>query len=194
MLKFSVLLLAIFGSLATAIHSIAGEPIVDVDNYRALTSDHRAYRVGEPLVILVVESTVAESSAGTGIARDIEISASDFDNTRENAVSLGIGSRGNGEGQTIRKGKASTQLSARIVEVLPNNVFRIEGKQSLMINGEDQLITLSGIVRAYDISGDNTLMSNRIAGAQIEIHGRGDISKAQRQSLVTKVFQWMGIL
>ena len=65
MLKCRWLLLCVFISS----FNIYAESIIDVENYQGLTSDKRSFRVGEPLVILVVEATVAESSAGTGVSK-----------------------------------------------------------------------------------------------------------------------------
>ncbi|PCK03396.1 MAG: flagellar biosynthesis protein FlgH [Alteromonadaceae bacterium] len=167
--------------------------VIDIDNYQALTSDRRAFRVGDPLVILVVESTTAQSSASTGVSKRINIEARAFDNISRPSVGLDLGAADEGTGQTIRSGKARTQLSARITKILPNETYLIEGRQNLIVNDEDQSITLSGIVRAYDISKDNTLMSNRISEAKISIHGDGSISKAQKQSLVYRLMQWLGL-
>ncbi len=188
MLKFRILLIVIAFCFNEG--ALAG---LDIDNYQALTSDRRSFRVGEPVVILVVEATTAESSAGTGVSKSIDIDASAFDNVKSAGVGLDISGSDDSAGQTVRRGRATTQLSAMITEVLPNNMYRITGKQHLVVNGEKQKITLSGLVRRDDISKNNTLMSNRIAEAQIEIDGVGDVSDAQNTGLIYKVFQWLGI-
>lgn len=167
---------------------------VDINNYRALTSDRRAYRVGEPLVVLVVESTTAESAAGTGARSDTSISAQASDTVSQHEAGLGIGGRSDGSGQTTRRGRAFTQLSTRIVEVLPNGLFRISGEQNLVVNGENQRVVISGVVRAEDVNKDNTLLSNRIADASIEIAGDGVIDDAQRQNIIYRVLSWLGLV
>lgn len=187
--RASVLLLLIAGgSLAHA------DSLIDASNYRALTSDRRAYRIGEPLVVLVVESTSAESAAGTGARADTAIGLQSFDNIKQNDVGVGLGGHSDGSGQTSRRGRAFTQLSTRITEILPNGLFRIAGEQNLVVNGENQKVILSGVVRAEDINKDNTLVSNRIAEASIEIAGDGVIDDAQRQNIIYRVLSWLGLL
>lgn len=172
----------------------AADVSIDVNNYRALTSDRRAYRIGEPLVVLVVESTTAESAAGTGARSDTSIAAQASDTVNQHEASLGIGGRSDGAGQTTRRGRAFTQLSTRIVEVLPHGLLRISGEQNLVVNGENQRVVINGVVRAEDINKDNTLLSNRIADASIEIAGDGVIDDAQRQNIIYRVLSWLGLV
>lgn len=178
----------------TGIPFAYSDSLIDTSNYRALTSDRRAYRIGEPLVVLVVESTSAESAAGTGARADTAIELQSSDNIKQNEVGIGLGGHSDGSGQTTRRGRAFTQLSTRITEILPNGLFRIAGEQNLVVNGENQKVVLSGVVRAEDISKDNTLLSNRIAEASIEIAGDGVIDDAQRQNIIYRVLSWLGLI
>ena len=189
-----LVLLSTAAALFAGSAAIGADSLIDVNSYRALTSDRRAYRVGEPLVVLVVESTTAESSAGTGARSDTTISARAFDGAGEHEAGLGIGGRSDGAGQTTRRGRAFTQLSTRIVEVLPDGLFRIAGEQNLVVNGENQKVIISGVVRADDINKDNTLLSHRIAEASIEIAGDGVLDDAQRQNIIYRVLSWLGLI
>lgn len=188
MWKFKFLMLLMFASIACQ------ASVIDVDNYQALASDKRAFRIGDPLVVLVLENTRAESTALTGVRKKLGIGASAFDTIVNKGVGLDISARGEGSGQTVRQGRATTQLSVRITEILPNSLFKVSGEQSLIINGENQKVSLSGVVREDDISKSNTVMSNRIADAKIEIVGVGTVSEAQRQNILYRVFKWLRIL
>lgn len=167
---------------------------IDVKNYKPLTSDNRAFRVGETLVVLVTESTKAESSAGTGVTKGVSVDANADDGHNNVNFGLGFSGTGEGEGRTVRNGMASTQVSAVITQVLNNNMVEIHAHHELVINGEKQTVIISGLARIHDISKNNTLISNRIANARIEIQGVGDITEAQEQSIFFKVFKWLGIV
>lgn len=181
----------------TCLISICGanaESLIDVKNYRALTSDHRAYRIGEPIVILVIESTKAESAANTAAQSDVSLAGSYSDNAGSHGGALGINGKNDGAGQTSRQGQATTQLSTRITEITDSGLFRIKGEHNLMVNGENQRIVLSGLIRADDIAKDNSILSNRIADAHIEIIGSGDVSDSQHQSILFKIFKWLRLM
>lgn len=171
---------------------VGANSIIDTENYRALTSDERSFRVGEPIVILVVESTRAQSSTGTEVNRNFGFGV---DANRNNEWTYTgdatLNRQREGDGKTGRTGTATTTVSAIIEEVLPNGVLRIRGEHSLMINDENQKIRLSGQVRGQDISKENTISSHRIANANIEIIGDGSISEADRRGLFAWIFGWL---
>lgn len=175
-------------------NTLQAESLIDVKSYRALTSDHRAYRVGEPIVILVIESTRAESTANTGVQSNVSISGTYGDDNNNHSAGIAVGGKNDGSGQTSRKGQATTQLSTRVTEIIGAGLFRIEGEHNLIVNGEHQQIILSGIIRAEDIAKDNSVLSNRIADAHVKIVGSGDVSDSQRQSILFKVFKWLRLM
>ncbi len=84
-----------------------------------------------------------------------------------------------GAGTVSRSNKMSAKITAQVIEVLPNNNLRIAGKKYITINGEQQYILLTGIVRGDDIAADNTVLSAAIADAQIEYNGKGILSSKQ---------------
>ena len=63
-----------------------------------------------------------------------------------------------------------------------------------MVNGEKQQFVLNGLVRSEDIAADNTIASNRISDANIEFTGKGDVSEAQRRSIVYRVARWLHLI
>ncbi len=86
-----------------------------------------------------------------------------------------------GSGTTQRKGQLSATLPVRVRRVLPNGDLFVEGTKVVMVGNEEQHIYVSGVVRARDITEDNTVASSRVADAEIEDTGRGDVSDQQRR-------------
>ena len=75
--------------------------------------------------------------------------------------------------------------------VLANGNMRITGNRKISINGEEQTILIHGIVRASDITADNTVLSYNISDAEIVIEGSGLIDNAQKPGWLTKLFHWL---
>lgn len=71
-------------------------------------------------------------------------------------------------------------LTGQVIEVLPNGNLRVAAKKFLTINGEQQYILLTGIIRPEDISSSNVVYSKNIADAQIEYNGKGILSRSQK--------------
>jgi len=187
MSKYSWLLLLVIGAPVQAQN-------VDLDNYQSLVSDVKSYAVGEPVIVVVVESTSAEATAGTGVERNTAVSAGVNSDRKIDAVGMNVDSNSDGEGKTSRRGRVTTQLSATIIEVLPNSMLKIKGIQDLTINGEKQRVVVSGVIRASDISKNNSIFSYQIANVELEVAGKGSISEAQKQNVIFKFFNWLGLL
>ena len=67
-----------------------------------------------------------------------------------------------------------------MVEELPNGVLRIEGRQEVRVNNELRELLVFGYVRPVDVSRQNEITYDKIAGAQISYGGRGQISDVQQ--------------
>lgn len=169
--------------------------LINPDSYRGLTSDRHAYHVGDILTVLVVESTSAESAAGTGANSNTSFSAfSGGGQTGTDTVSAGVRGDTAGNGQTSRRGLVRANVSVRITEMLPDGVFRVAGQQALTVNDERQVIRIAGLVRSDDISYENAVFSYRLADAVIDIKGDGVVADAQKQNVFYRFFKWLRIL
>lgn len=168
--------------------------LIRPDSYRSLVADHRAYRVGDVLTVQVLEATRAKSQAATDAGSRLDLDAGlSTPDTRYDAT-LGLGGTNTAAAQTTRLGELRTQLSARVVAVEVNGDLRIEGEQSLLVNGERQRIRIAGLVRTADIAADNSVWSHRIADAELELAGIGTVSESQRQSVIYRVLKWLRLL
>ena len=85
-----------------------------------------------------------------------------------------------GDGSVQRREKLTLRIAATVVETLPNGVLRIEGTQEVRVNGELRELVVTGFIRPEDISRQNEVTYDKIAGARIAYGGRGLISEAQR--------------
>ena len=108
-------------------------------------------------------------------------------------VSLGVGSGNSfkGEGATSSNGSVRARISARVDSVLANGNMMITGNRTIIINGEEQIITISGIVRPSDIQADNSVYSYNISDARIAFEGGGIVARAQGPGWITKLLHWL---
>jgi flagellar L-ring protein precursor FlgH len=172
----------------------ARQTLVDVENYRPLMADHRAYRPGDVLTVYVAEATRAKSQAATDASSQLGLGASLSSPTTDYSAKAGLNGSVAGGAQTTRSGELRTQISVQVVSVQPDGMLDIEGEQTLLVNRERQHIRLRGRVRPQDIAADNTVWSHRIANADIELDGVGDVSTSQRQSMIYRALKWLRLL
>jgi flagellar L-ring protein precursor FlgH len=93
-----------------------------------------------------------------------------------------------GSGSTSRKENLTASLSAKVMEVLPNGNFLIEGRRNVKVNSEDQIIKVEGTVRPRDIAADNSVNSSLIADARITYTGNGVVSDQQSPGWLMNIF------
>lgn len=85
-----------------------------------------------------------------------------------------------GKGNVSRSEKLTLRIAATVVEELPNGVLRIEGQQEVRVNYEMRELIVAGFVRPADISRQNEITYDKIAGARVSYGGRGQISDFQQ--------------
>jgi flagellar L-ring protein precursor FlgH len=98
----------------------------------------------------------------------------------DEAVSTSSDSNFAGQGSVQRNEKLTLRVAATVVEELPNGVLRIEGQQEVRVNFELRELIVTGYVRPADISRQNEITYDRIAGARIAYGGRGQITDVQQ--------------
>lgn len=149
-----------------------------------LALDHRARSVNDLLTIRVVESITAtgsadaatskSSQAGIGVSSlfGIEKKLPDaVDPTSLAAAKANTNFKGSGA--TTRTGELSALITARVSDVLPNGDLVLEGVREIDINGDRQIVVLTGVVRPYDINATNMVLSTSIGQLRIRYFGRG---------------------
>jgi flagellar L-ring protein FlgH len=161
--------------------------------YAPLTSGQRAAQVGDVITIELVERTQGTSTSTSATDHNGSIGLTPpttgplalFSATD---AALGGNSTFAGHGQTGQSNSLVGEISVVVSEVLTNGNMRVRGEKLLHINRGNETIRVSGIVRPGDISSDNRVASTRVADAQIDYVGRGEISRASRQGWLQRFF------
>ncbi|MEZ4365272.1 MAG: flagellar basal body L-ring protein FlgH [Kofleriaceae bacterium] len=108
-----------------------------------------------------------------------------------NLLTTSSSSRFAGAGSTERNGRVSATLAVRIARVLGNGDLFVEGTKVVMVGAEEQHLYISGVVRRVDVAPDNTVLSSKIADAEIEYSGRGDVSDTQRRGWLSRIIAFL---
>ena len=169
--------------------AVAAAPVLPKTS---LFADHEAHAIGDILTILVVESTQAEKSTLTKTNTETQNEANGLGRLSFVDVwNLDAKNQSLGQGSTARRGDLQARITARITEIEPNGLLRVEGTRSVRVNGEEERITLKGAVRSQDVQSDNTVLSTYLADATIEYTGEGTLASAERPGILTRLFNWV---
>lgn len=163
-----------------------------------LMADLRARRLNDLVTVRVVESvsaigsadsTLDKQSKGGGSLTKLFGAESKFPGWLDPTSLANTSSNTSfkGGGQTQRAGELSATISARVVEVLPNGDLALEGVREVDINGDLQMIVLSGVVRTADIGPGNVVPSTAIGQMRIRYFGRGLIKDNLQPGWVIRI-------
>jgi flagellar L-ring protein precursor FlgH len=167
--------------------------------------DPRAGRVGDIVSVKIDESADATGATGTNLSKESSSNAGvgaflglipalkkaypnlDPSKLFEYASKSSFA----GQGGTSRKGVLTGVIAVRVVKEMPNGDLYLEGTKVILINNEEYHLYVSGLVRPSDIQQDNSVSSSRIADAQIEFTGTGDLADQTHRGWLTKFFEFI---
>ncbi len=165
-------------------------------------ADVKARRVGDIVTVIIQEKASASKQATTDTDRSSSMTAGisslfGYEKVMEekNAnldtaamVDANFDNKFSGTGKTTRTENLVATLTTQVIEVFPNGNLKIRGGKSVTVNNENQIIYLTGIVRQYDVTADNTVDSGNILNAQIAYTGKGAISDKQKPGWLMRIF------
>jgi flagellar L-ring protein precursor FlgH len=165
-----------------------------------LFADNRATRVGDIVLVNIVEMSEATSESETTADRESSLNFgidSFFGKSRFPGVPGEIGetplvkagstNEFEGEGETTLQTQVTATVAARVVRVLPNGLMQVRGAREVRVNGENQIMAVSGLIRTRDIGPNNAISSNQLADAKIEYYGQGILADTQRPGWMTRM-------
>ncbi|HUU35014.1 MAG TPA: flagellar basal body L-ring protein FlgH [Vicinamibacterales bacterium] len=168
-----------------------------------LTMDLRVRKVNDIVTVRVLESISAAGSADSSLAKSSNSGVgigSFFGLQNKIPAGVGLGNLGSsqsdtgfsGSGTTARASVLNATISARVAEVLPNGDLLVEGVREIEINGDRQVVVLTGVARAADVGPGNVVLSTALGQLRISYFGRGltkgSLSPGWLLRILNKVF------
>lgn len=169
--------------------------------------DNRARRVGDIVMVKIVETSKAKHKADTTADRQST-------NTFSVGAAFGAGSvsplfLGGGPlsgktgtnpilssstttnheatGETKRENYVTATMGARIVQVLPNGIMQVQGAREIKVNDETQYMVVTGLIRQRDIDSENSILSTQMADSRVDYYGKGVLADKQKSGWLTRL-------
>ena len=174
-----------------------GGAIFDASTNIRLFEDLRAGRVGDILTVRLVEQTNASKNSATSTSKSTEATLANptvlgrpvtLDGTPLFDGSLSGEQAFDGSGASSQSNSLQGDITVTVVQRFPNGNLRIRGEKWVMLNQGKEYIRLSGVIRPIDISPDNSVLSTKIADAEIAYSSKGVLAAANRMGLISRFF------
>jgi len=168
-----------------------------------LFSDFRAFQAMDVITVIVNESSTGSKKTKSnsegkfnllaGISSLLGIETKSWTSNNEGLdpealIQAKTESKFEGKGEMKREGALKAQISAVIMELLPNGLMRIEGSKIVSVDDEEEVMVLSGLVRSRDVTATNQVDSNRIANMRVDFYGRGVLAEQQAPGWGMRIF------
>ena len=134
-------------------------------------------------------SSTANLERFLGLIAKLQSEYKDFDGL--NALKLSSESAFKGQGKTSRSDRLEATVPAMVRQVLPNGNLFIEGHRVVLVNNEEHHFYISGVIRPEDIDGTGKVQSSRMADAQIEFTGRGDMTAGATKGWFSRMLDYV---
>ena len=172
------------------------------DERVGLIADHKARAAGDILTVIVQESATASSTQSKQATRTSSTNDAVAQFVFPPALS-GLGTHAGvlpslqiagsstytGGGQVSNSQSLTSQAAVLVTDVLPNGNLVIEGVRLVTFSGETQYVVLHGLVRADDITSNNTITSSSIADAKVELFNKGSLVDAEKRGWLSSIYE-----
>lgn len=185
-------------TLAALVPAIANaQSLWHDDVAKTMFADKRASSVGDIITIVVQENTTANKNNATKTERKSSLSSAvtsflmpgmNVNQATLPALAYNSDHKHDGSGAINNSESMIARVAVRVIDVLPNKNMVIEGKRETAFSGERQTITLRGVVRAEDVTVNNTVMSYNVADATIQIVGKGAVSDSTKKGWFNRIW------
>ena len=173
-----------------------------------ITDNEKKFEVGDIITMLVEETVDASTQANTDTKKESDVSANADEANNAFLVSetpgglniipsevlpnwkIAAENEHKGSGKTTRTNKLVMTVACQVTKVYENGNLDIAGQKKVTVNREDSQMTIRGLIRSRDVSSENTVSSNQVANAQIQLKGQGPLWNSTRRGLITRILDW----
>lgn len=157
--------------------------------FTSLYGDRRARGLGDTLHLIVVENSSANmktnqttqqktaSNVGPGVGKLSFLPTMGFaGNTFSSAA-----------GTSSRGGTVNARMTVQIVEITDGGNLVVEGRRTVNVNQDKEVITIRGEVRPKDVRPDNSVYSYDLANVQIGFAGSSPRKPDHKVGIITRL-------
>lgn len=143
----------------------------------------KRYNVGDIVIIRMDESIDAQDSIKSKTSQKTS-STSSFGITlptiinepHSGDINVSQDKKVEGDGTSSQSHRLEGNIATTVTQIFPNGILEVKGYKEITLERGTETIAITGRIREQDIStADNSVASNRLAGAKIYYRGSGHI-------------------
>lgn len=160
------------------------------------STDKKPCAVGDTLKVAIAEKFSASNKVNTNNSRANQAAVKGpKEGTSGGVLGPLLGVDATASGSDSFKGAGSTdnattftaQITASVINVLPNGHLLVAGERAMQLNGSTTTLRVSGIVNPKTLQAGNVVASDDVLNVHFEAVGQGDVSEASTRSWLQRV-------
>ncbi|MCX7240558.1 MAG: flagellar basal body L-ring protein FlgH [Burkholderiales bacterium] len=164
-------------------------PVATGSIYNGRTSESffngaRSFQIGDLITVILDENTSASRNQTAALERksSTDIAPPGLKNIMSD---LGVPTNSSnttntGTGKAVQDGALSGSVTVAVVGIMSNGNLVLRGEKQLALTEGSEVVQVAGVIRPDDIAPNNTVLSRRLANAQITYRGTGDMAAVAR--------------
>jgi len=185
------------------IHADSGQTVgslwTPVNKLGDLSTDYKARKLNDTIVILVAVQTTAAQSGDSNYQRTVQTTSA-ITGLAGAVKTTGLNPLLNANSSTALKGTGATDtnttfqtsLTGQVIAVLPSGNLVVEAQRNIFMNNQHEDVTVRGVVRPNDIGPSNTVSSAALSNLEISMKGKGIIADSTRPlNPIMKALLWI---
>jgi flagellar L-ring protein precursor FlgH len=166
------------------------------------------YQVGDIITVVLTESTQAQRQSGVETVKEgsnspmaalqgafggildpdnFPLGTNNFRRALKATPFNDLKIESKGSGSANQAASLNGAVAATVIQILPNNSVVVQGQKRLTLSEGSETIRIVGVVSLNDIQPDNTVLSSRLANAQISYQGAGNLASVSKVPWGTNV-------
>ena len=152
----------------------------NTNNKREISSDRNSNLGG---------GLISKIDANTGLSSTTQSFADKFNSYAGVNFGTESSSENTGEVKTNLSETFSTTVSAIIEQAYQNGNYLIRAQKEMLIDGQKQSLVLTGVIRPYDITSENSVSSSQVANLKILYIKDGEEQDVMKTPWGTRILQ-----
>lgn len=159
-------------------------------------SARRRFAPGDLIQVSIDENLTADRESQMAVNKQASVSAGASGSI---LGASGLSAQGNlaqsgsGSGSTRKTDQLLATLTVRVEKVLDNGGLQVKGERLLDLDGEEQKLTLSGVLMPEDVTLDRTALSSRLANGDLHLSSKGTAARGGTLGWLHWLLSWVGL-
>lgn len=166
--------------------------------HSSLVSDNRAMTIGDVVTIVINEQQQVLNNENVKTEKSSQIAADGATFQPEQQIidellpiNWDVQRDFEGKANYNKQGSFSTRITASVIDVQPNGNLVVQGRRKVVLDGEEKWMTVSGVVRAFDVDAANNVASHLVANATVTYKSSGRLAQNTKRGWLDTILDYV---